>query len=61
MNDYRDHERERLNDILQTFTPLQPYRCELLQLFDRGWKKIQRHGDVQRWQTGFHALPHVTP
>ncbi|MDQ6995109.1 MAG: tRNA 5-methoxyuridine(34)/uridine 5-oxyacetic acid(34) synthase CmoB [Mariprofundaceae bacterium] len=61
MNDYRDQERARLKNHLQVVTALKPYQDELLHLFDRGWEKIQRHGDVQRWQTGFHALPHITP
>ncbi|MBL1352251.1 MAG: tRNA 5-methoxyuridine(34)/uridine 5-oxyacetic acid(34) synthase CmoB [Zetaproteobacteria bacterium] len=61
MNDYRDHERENIKDILQRMPEFKSHACELLQLFDRGWEKIQRHGDLQRWQTGFYALPQVTP
>ncbi|MDQ6953416.1 MAG: tRNA 5-methoxyuridine(34)/uridine 5-oxyacetic acid(34) synthase CmoB [Mariprofundaceae bacterium] len=61
MKDYRDHERERLRDSLQIHPTFKPFQAELLQLFDRGWEKILRHGDLQRWQTGFHALPQETP
>jgi len=61
MKDYRDHERENLKDTLQALPKFQDDACELLQLFDRGWGKILRHGDLQRWQAGFHALPQETP
>ena len=56
MKVYRDNERQALSVALQD-SHLSEQRAELLQLYDRGWEKILRHGDLPRWQAGFENLP----
>jgi len=61
MKHYRDGERASLKTLLQALPEFQAYEAELLPLFDQGWEKILRHGDLPRWQAGFHALPQDMP
>ena len=58
MKDYSDKERAQLETALQT-SPLADDAEQYLALFDKGWRKILKHGDLQRWQSGFDALPDV--
>ena len=60
MNIYRDNERNLLQEALQ-HSSLSEHVAECLQLYDRGWEKILRHGDLPRWQEGFQALPKEQP
>ena len=60
MKDYRDAERACLEAALIT-SNLQDDVSEYLTLFDQGWKKILKHGDLARWKDGFDALPNVVP
>ena len=34
---------------------------DLLALFEQGWNKILKHGDLNRWHSGFDALPDIAP
>ncbi|MDQ6955044.1 MAG: tRNA 5-methoxyuridine(34)/uridine 5-oxyacetic acid(34) synthase CmoB [Mariprofundaceae bacterium] len=60
MKDYRDEERTRLEAALGS-SSLDDDLPEYLQLYDQGWQKILKHGDLPRWKGGFHALPDVIP
>ena len=60
MKVYRDEERARLVIELSE-SPLADDADKYLQLYDQGWIKILKHGDVGRWSSAFHALPDVMP
>jgi len=60
MKDYRDEERARLEATLMV-SSLVDDMPEYLALFDQGWQKILKHGDLERWKGGFHALPDTCP
>jgi len=60
MKNYRDSERLRLEQALAA-SKLGDFSDPLLALFDRGWKKILKHGDLDRWSSGLLGLPDVTP
>jgi len=57
---YRDAERLRLEAALQA-SGLVDDAAQYLSLFDQGWHKILKHGDLSRWKAGFHALPDIQP
>jgi len=56
VKEYRDNERASLDAALQA-SGLADDVEQYLSLFDQGWQKILKHGDVQRWTSGFYALP----
>jgi len=56
VKDYRNKERARLETALKT-SSLESDASEYLSLFDQGWHKILKHGDLARWKGGFDALP----
>jgi len=56
VKEYRDAERLRLQASLQT-SELERDAVQYLDLFDAGWQKILKHGDLERWKSGFHGLP----
>ncbi|MDX8384289.1 MAG: tRNA 5-methoxyuridine(34)/uridine 5-oxyacetic acid(34) synthase CmoB [Ghiorsea sp.] len=58
MDSYITHEQDQLKQALQHVS-LQDFADELLHLNHQGWQSIQQHGDFQRWQAGFEALPDV--
>ncbi|PCI45262.1 MAG: tRNA 5-methoxyuridine(34)/uridine 5-oxyacetic acid(34) synthase CmoB, partial [Proteobacteria bacterium] len=60
MKVYRDAERARLEMALME-SSLESDASEYLALFNQGWQKILKHGDLARWKGGFDALPDVTP
>jgi len=60
VKEYRDKERTRLEVALQT-SGLEGDAEQYLNLFDQGWQKILKHGDLARWKAGFHALPDIQP
>ena len=60
MNHYKDQEALLLQHHLQD-SALGEYSKELLGLYEKGWQKILKHGDLKRWQGGFELLPDVTP
>jgi len=60
MKDYSRQERDKLFVSLQIDPKFSHHQAALLQLFNQGWEKILKHGDLQRWQAGFHALPQET-
>jgi len=57
---YRDAERARLEMALME-SSLEGDASKYLALFDQGWQKILKHGDLERWKGGFDALPDVIP
>ena len=60
MKAYRDTERQRLALVLGDSME-DEHVDSLLNLFDQGWQKILKHGDLSRWVSGFHALPDIIP
>jgi len=56
VKEYRDKERAHLDVALQA-SGLAGDAEQYLSLFDVGWQKILKHGDLERWKSGFHALP----
>jgi len=60
MKHYAQLESRRLQGQLET-SPLNTFSDELLALNQQGWNKILKHGDLNRWSTGFHALPDTQP
>lgn len=60
MIDYKDEEAERLQAKLKEHSRLSDFSKELLKLYELGWQKILRHGDLKRWHSGFSALPNIT-
>jgi len=56
MNTWYQNERLRLQQTLQN-SHLEAQSSIFLELFDQGWRKILKHGDLPRWQAGFEALP----
>jgi len=57
---YKQKEETSLLSALSK-SALLPYSGELLKLNQTGWKKILNHGDLERWSSGFQALPDVVP
>jgi tRNA (mo5U34)-methyltransferase len=57
---YRDRERGHLGAALRT-SDLADDAEQYLALYDQGWQKILKHGDLPRWKSGFHALPDILP
>ncbi len=60
MRAFRDQESARLKEQLAD-TSLAGWSDPLLALHKQGWDSVFRHGDLKRWQSGFEALPDVTP
>jgi len=60
MKAYKDAEALKLHDQLAS-SQLAGFSDALIALYETGWKKILKHGDLNRWQSGFHALPDVSP
>ena len=60
MKAYRDEERTRLATELLA-SPLADDSPKYLKIYDQGWLKILKHGDVGRWTNAFYALPDVMP
>ena len=60
VKDYRNKERARLETALVA-SSLECDASEYLSLFNQGWQKILKHGDLPRWKGGFDALPDVIP
>lgn len=60
MNEYCNREAVALQRRLAR-SPLDDWSNQLLCLFEQGWRNIKSHGDLNRWQSGFDALPDVTP
>jgi len=60
MDLYKQKEETRLLNALNQ-SVLLPFHSELMKLNNKGWKKILRHGDLELWSSGLHALPDVTP
>ncbi len=56
MKAYRDKERAHLEAALRTSDLVGDVE-QYLALYDQGWQKILKHGDLGRWKSGFHALP----
>jgi len=56
MKQYAQHESARLQQQLRN-SSLEGFTSELLKLNQQGWDKILKHGDLNRWSAGFHALP----
>jgi len=57
---YQQEEQTRLLNSLNT-SVLLPFQNELMKLHKKGWKKILKHGDLDRWSSGLLGLPTVTP
>ncbi|HKI59485.1 MAG TPA: tRNA 5-methoxyuridine(34)/uridine 5-oxyacetic acid(34) synthase CmoB [Mariprofundaceae bacterium] len=57
---YQQEEQTRLLNSLNT-SVLLPFQNELMELYKKGWKKILKHGDLDRWSSGLLGLPNVTP
>ncbi len=60
MKTYSALERTRLEQHLNQ-DEIANFTAELLALYDQGWEKILKHGDLPRWKSGFHALPEQLP
>jgi len=60
MRVFRDQESSKLSGYLSA-SPLADFTNQLLALHNEGWKTIIGHGDYNRWQSGFDALPVITP
>lgn len=60
MRAYQQQESARLQNRLSR-SSLADATDQLLAANKQGWEKILRHGDLQRWQSGFDALPDTTP
>ena len=60
MKRYKDAEGVMLQQQLMQ-SSLAEFSDQLLALHEKGWAKILKHGDLKRWQSGFEALPKVTP
>jgi len=60
MKHYAQQETAKLQQHLAEST-LSPFSHELLHLNQQGWNKILKHGDLDRWSGGFHALPDAIP
>jgi len=58
MKAYKETEGLKLQETLST-SSLAAFSEELMALHDKGWKKILKHGDLGRWQSGFDSLPDV--
>jgi len=58
LNIYPKDEQSALQQALD-HADLRDFAPELLQLYAEGWQQIRQHGDFQRWQDGFAALPDV--
>jgi len=56
MKAYKDAEAVKLKEQLAS-SKLVDFSDELMALYETGWKKILKHGDLNRWQGGFDALP----
>jgi len=59
LESYQVRERQRLAKTL-TDSCLVNDVTTWLSLFDQGWHKIFKHGDLPRWKAGFEGLPEVT-
>ncbi|MDQ6982559.1 MAG: tRNA 5-methoxyuridine(34)/uridine 5-oxyacetic acid(34) synthase CmoB [Mariprofundus sp.] len=60
MRAFRDLESARLKKRLAD-TSLAGWSDSLLALHKQGWDNVLEHGDMERWQSSFNALPDVTP
>ena len=60
MKNYIRNDAASLKERL-TAPPLAAFADQLLALHAQGWGRVRAHGDFPRWQTGFDALPAVTP
>jgi tRNA (mo5U34)-methyltransferase len=60
MQRYKQKEETCLLNALN-HSPLSPFATDLMHLNESGWKKILKHGDVDRWTSGFKALPDAMP
>ena len=61
MKHYQQQEQQALSELVHAHPSLQKHADEWVQLFERGWEKIARHGDIGRWSDAFHGLPEVNP
>ena len=57
---YQQEEQTRLLNALNK-SVLLPFQNELMKLNKKGWKKILKHGDLDRWSSGLLNLPNVIP
>jgi len=57
---YQQEEQTRLLASLNE-SVLLPFHSQLMKLNRKGWKKILKHGDLDRWSSGLLNLPNVTP
>lgn len=57
---YKQEEETRLLNALNK-SPLLPFHSALMKLNEKGWKKILKHGDLDRWSSGLLNLPNVAP
>jgi len=60
MRAYEKNESARLKNRL-SHSRLADFSEQLLAENKTGWNNILNHGDLSRWQSGFDALPDVTP
>jgi len=60
MRSYHEHEAEQLKAFLSA-SALAAFSNQLLRLHEQGWSDILKHGDLNRWQAGFEALPDTIP
>jgi len=60
MSAFLQHEAARLHDCLSR-SPLIAFAEQLGDVAKAGWPNVLRHGDYSRWQSGFDALPDVSP
>ena len=60
MQKYKEIEEKRLVYSINN-SLLSGYSDELIKLNEQGWKKILKHGDLDRWSSGLMSLPDVTP
>jgi len=60
MRIYQEHEAAQLEACMSA-SALSAFSNQLLRLNEQGWHQILKHGDLNRWQSGFSALPDVTP
>jgi len=60
MKAYKDYEGLKLQAALAQ-SALAGFSDALMPLHEKGWKKILKHGDMERWQGGFDSLPDIKP
>ncbi|ATX79772.1 tRNA (mo5U34)-methyltransferase [Mariprofundus aestuarium] len=60
MKEYKEREAAILKAQMEN-SILSDFSDDLMPLYEQGWHKILKHGDLGRWQSGFDALPDLTP